>query len=183
MATDFRVVTPTDMGDTIVLGAKTAGKYDVDVSKLTGLPNGVDSATLDGTTLRLVTGKGNMDVDLSPMLPAVAADVFLKAVEREGDKLKFTVGIKKDTSQDNVLEIDVADLLPVQADGVTIQGDGTAASKLSAKLSAEAGNALVQKADGLYAPTVSAQSAPARGVRLVNATGETVLGYLYDTEE
>ena len=78
MATDFRVVTPADMGDTIVLGAKVAGKYDVDVSKLTGLPNGVSSVTLDGTTLRLVTNNGNIDTDLSSLMPSVTSDVFLK---------------------------------------------------------------------------------------------------------
>lgn len=184
MATDFRVVTPADMGDTIVLGAKVAGKYDVDVSKLTGLPNGVNSAQLvDGSTLRLAADSGNIDVDLSPVLSKIAADTFLKAVEYADKKLKFTVGIKKDASQDTVLEVAVADMLPVQADGVTIEGNGTATNKLRLRISTEANNALVQKADGLYVPKSTSTAPAARDIRLVNATGTTVLGYLHSTEE
>ena len=34
MATDFRVVTPDDMGASIRLGAKEPNKYDVDLSQL-----------------------------------------------------------------------------------------------------------------------------------------------------
>lgn len=183
MATDFRVVTPADMGDTIVLGAKVAGKYDVDVSKLTGLPNGVSSVTLDGTTLRLVTNNGNIDTDLSTLMPSVTADVFLKNVEYADKKLKFTVGIKKDTSQDTVLEVAVADMLPVQTDGMTLDGDGTAANTLKVRIDPRSDNLLSYSPSGLHVAKASIQAAPARGVRLVNATGETVLGYMYATEE
>lgn len=183
MATDFRVVTPADMGDTIVLGAKVAGKYDVDVSKLTGLPNGVSSVTLDGTTLRLVTNNGNIDTDLSTLIPSVTADVFLKNVEYADKKLKFTVGIKKDTSQDTVLEVAVADMLPVQTDGMTLDGNGTAANTLKVRIDPRSDNLLSYSPSGLHVAKASIQAAPARGVRLVNATGETVLGYMYATEE
>lgn len=183
MATDFRVVTPADMGDTIVLGAKVAGKYDVDVSKLTGLPNGVSSVTLDGTTLRLVTNNGNIDTDLASLMPSVTADVFLKNVEYADKKLKFTVGIKKDTSQDTVLEVAVADMLHVQTDGMTLDGDGTAASTLKVRIDPRSDNLLSYSPSGLHVAKASIQAAPARGVRLVNATGETVLGYMYATEE
>lgn len=184
MATDFRVVTPADMGDTIVLGAKVAGKYDVDVSKLTGLPNGVNSAQLvDGTTLRLVTNNGNIDTDLSTLMPSVTADVFLKNVEYADKKLKFTVGIKKDTSQDNVIEVAVADMLPVQTDGMTLDGNGTAANTLKVRIDPRSDNLLSYSPSGLHVAKASIQAAPAREVRLVNATGETVLGYMYATEE
>lgn len=183
MATDFRVVTPADMGDTIVLGTKVAGKYDVDVSKLTGLPNGVSSVTLDGTTLRLVTNNGNIDTDLASLMPSVTSDVFLKNVEYADKKLKFTVGIKKDTSQDNVLEVAVADMLPVQTDGMTLDGNGTAANTLKVRIDPRSDNLLSYSPSGLHVAKASIQAAPARGVRLVNATGETVLGYMYATEE
>lgn len=183
MATDFRVVTPADMGDTIVLGAKVGGKYDVDVSKLTGLPNGVSSVTLDGTTLRLVTNNGNIDTDLSSLMPSVTSEVFLKNVEYADKKLKFTVGIKKDTSQDTVLEVAVADMLPVQTDGMTLDGNGTAANTLKVRIDPRSDNLLSYSPSGLHVAKAAIQAAPARGVRLVNATGETVLGYMYATEE
>lgn len=184
MATDFRVVTPADMGDTIVLGAKVAGKYDVDVSKLTGLPNGVNSAHLvDGSTLRLAADSGNIDVDLSPVLSKLAADTFLKAVEREDDKVLFIVGERGNNRNDTTFEMDITDLLPVQADGVTIEGNGTATDKLRLRISAEANNALIQKADGLYVAKSTSTAPAARDIRLVNATGTTVLGYLHSTEE
>ena len=93
------------------------------------------------------------------------------------------MGIKKDTSQDNVLEVAVADMLPVQTDGMTLGGDGTAASTLKVRIDPRSDNLLSYSPSGLHVAKASIQAAPARGVRLVNATGETVLGYIYATEE
>ena len=108
MATDFRVVTPDDMGNTIRLGVKEPNKYDVDVSQLI-LPAGVTGVTLQGTVLSVQTPYGDNTVDLAPMLPQIAADVFLKNVQRQGNQIMFTVGIKDDTIQDSTFNIDIAD--------------------------------------------------------------------------
>ena len=85
MATDFRVVTPDDMGASIRLGAKEPNKYDVDLSQL-DLPASVTGLTLQGTVLSVQTSDGDKTVDLAPMLPQIAADAFLKNVQRQGDQ-------------------------------------------------------------------------------------------------
>ena len=54
MATDFRVVTPDDMGASIRLGVKEPNKYDVDLSQL-DLPASVTGLTLQGTVLFVAT--------------------------------------------------------------------------------------------------------------------------------
>lgn len=192
MATDFRVVTPGDMGNTIRLGAKEPNKYDVDVSQL-NLPASVTGVTLQGTVLSVKTPDGDKTVDLAPMLPQIAADVFLKNVQRQGDKIVFTVGIKADASQDTTFNIDIADLAPVQTDGVTIVGDGTNADILRVQLAQLIGgenNLLKLAGNGLYVSEtditdlIVANAAPKepRDIRLVNASGQTVIGYIHSTE-
>lgn len=193
MATDFRVVTPDDMGNTIRLGAKEPNKYDVDVSQL-NLPAGVTGVTLQGTVLSVQTSDGDKTVDLAPMLPQIAADVFLKDVQRQGNQIVFTVGIKADASQDTTFNIDIADLAPVQTDGVTIVGDGTNADILRVQLAQLIGgenNLLKLAGDGLYVSEkditdlIVANAAPKepRDIRLVNASGQTVIGYIHSTEQ
>lgn len=193
MATDFRVVTPDDMGNTIRLGVKEPNKYDVDVSQL-NLPAGVTGVTLQGTVLSVQTPDGDKTVDLAPMLPQIAADVFLKDVQRQGNQIVFTVGIKADASQDTTFNIDIADLAPVQTDGVTIVGDGTNADILRVQLAQLIGgenNLLKLAGDGLYVSEkditdlIVANAAPKepRDIRLVNASGQTVIGYIHSTEQ
>ena len=192
MATDFRVVTPDDMGNTIRLGAKEPDKYDVDVSQL-NLPASVTGVTLQGTVLSVQTPDGDKTVDLAPMLPQIAADVFLKNVQRQGNKIVFTVGIKADASQDTTFNIDIADLAPVQTDGVTIVGDGTNVDILRVQLSQpiDGDNLLKLAGDGLYVSEtditdlIAANAAPTepRDIRLVNASGQTVIGYIHSTEQ
>lgn len=192
MATDFRVVTPDDMGNTIRLGAKEPNKYDVDVSQL-NLPAGVTGVTLQGTVLSVQTPDGDKTVDLAPMLPQIAADVFLKDVQRQGNQIVFTVGIKADASQDTTFNIDIADLAPVQTDGVTIVGDGTNADILRVQLAQpiDGENLLKLAGDGLYVSEkditdlIVANAAPKepRDIRLVNASGQTVIGYIHSTEQ
>lgn len=192
MATDFRVVTPDDMGNTIRLGVKEPNKYDVDVSQLI-LPAGVTGVTLQGTILSVQTPYGDNNVDLSPMLPQIAADVFLKNVQRQGNQIVFTVGIKDDTSQDSTFNIDIADLAPVQTDGITIVGDGTNGDILRVRLSQpiDGDNLLKLAGDGLYVSKtditdlIVANAAPKepRDIRLVNASGQTVIGYIHSTEQ
>ena len=192
MATDFRVVTPGDMGNTIRLGAKEPGKYDVDVSQL-NLPASVTGVTLQGTVLSVQTPDGNKTVDLAPMLPQIAADVFLKDVQRQGNHIVFTVGIKADASQDTTFNIDIADLAPVQTDGITIVGDGTNGDILRVRLSQpiDGDNLLKLAGDGLYVSKtditdlIAANATPKepRDIRLVNASGQTVIGYIHSTEQ
>lgn len=193
MATDFRVVTPDDMGNTIRLGMKEPNKYDVDVSQL-NLPAGVTGVTLQGTVLSVQTPDGDKTVDLAPMLPQIAADVFLKNVQRQGNQIVFTVGIKADASQDTTFNIDIADLAPVQTDGVTIVGDGTNADILRVQLAQLIGgenNLLKLAGDGLYVSEtditdlIVANATPKepRDIRLVNASGKTVIGYIHSTEQ
>lgn len=192
MATDFRVVTPDDMGNTIRLGVKEPNKYDVDVSQL-NLPAGVTGVTLQGTVLSVQTPDGDKTVDLAPMLPQIAADVFLKDVQRQGNQIVFTVGIKADASQDTTFNIDIADLAPVQTDGVTIVGNGTNGDILRVQLAQLIGgenNLLKLAGDGLYVSEtditdlIVANAAPKelRDIRLVNASGQTVIGYIHSTE-
>ena len=193
MATDFRVVTPDDMGNTIRLGVKEPNKYDVDVSQL-NLPASVTGVTLQGTVLAVQTPDGDKTVDLAPMLPQIAADVFLKDVQRQGNQIVFTVGIKADASQDTTFNIDIADLAPVQTDGVTIVGDGTNADILRVQLAQLIGgenNLLKLAGNGLYVSetditnliAANAASKEPRDIRLVNASGQTVIGYIHSTEQ
>lgn len=192
MATDFRVVTPDDMGNTIRLGVKEPNKYDVDVSQLI-LPAGVTGLTLQGTVLSVQTSDGDKTVDLAPMLPQIAADVFLKNVQRQGNQIVFTVGIKADASQDSTFNIDIADLAPVQTDGITIVGDGTNGDILRVRLSQpiDGDNLLKLAGDGLYVSKtditdlIVANAAPKepRDIRLVNASGQTVIGYIHSMEQ
>lgn len=194
MATDFRVVTPDDMGASIRLGAKEPNKYDVDLSQL-DLPASVTGLTLQGTVLSVQTSDGDKTIDLAPMLPQIAADAFLKNVQRQGDQIVFTVGIKADTSQDTTFNIDIADLAPVQTDGITIVGNGANGDTLRVQLSQDTpthgNNLLKQAGGGLYVSEtditdlITSNAAPAepRDIRLTNATGQTVVGYIYSTEQ
>ena len=194
MATDFRVVTPDDMGASIRLGAKEPNKYDVDVSQL-DLPAGVTGLTLQGTVLSVQTSDGDKTVDLAPMLPQIAADAFLKNAERQGNQIVFTVGIKNDTSQDTTFSIDIADLAPVQTDGITIVGNGANGDNLRVQLSQDTpthgNNLLKQAGGGLYVSEtditnlIAANATPKepRDIRLVNASGQTVIGYIHSTEQ
>lgn len=194
MATDFRVVIPDDMGNTIRLGAKEPNKYDVDLSQL-DLPASVRGLTLQGTVLSVQTSGGDKTVDLAPILPQIAADVFLKSVQRQGNQIVFIVGIKDDTSQDNTFSIDIADLAPVQTDGITIIGNGTNGDNLRIRFSQDTlthgTNLLKQADDGLYVSetdiinllAANDPSKEPRDIRLVNASGQTVIGYIHSTEQ
>ena len=194
MATDFRVVTPDDMGASIRLGAKEPNKYDVDLSQL-DLPASVTGLTLQGTVLSVQTSDGDKTVDLAPMLPQIAADAFLKNVQRQGNQIVFTVGIKDDTSQDTTFNIDIDDLAPVQTDGITIVGNGANGNTLRVQLSQDVpthgNNLLKQAGGGLYVSetditdlfAANTTEPELRDIRLTNATGQTVVGYIYSTEQ
>lgn len=189
MAVDVKVVVPSDIGNTIKMGAKTPNKYDVDVSALE-LPQQLTGLQLRGTRLVANTTGGDKEIDLAPMLPQVVLDTVLKKVEKRRDNLVFTVGNKDNDDANKELTVSVASLLPVVSDGETIDGVGVEASKLSVKILSSADN-LLKKADGgltvskseIQALVSSAPSAAARTIRLVNASGQTVVGYIHDTEQ
>lgn len=197
MATDYAVVIPTDLGTTLKLGVKEQGKYDVDISQL-DLPASITAARTDTSAgkkeIVLATGKGDVRLDISPLLPAVVTEIFLKSVTRDTstNELVFTVGERGTTTNDTVLRVSVADLLPVVSDGVTVSGNGTAGSKLAVRISTAQGNLLKSTAQGLVVNTADVQTiarneaaaaAPARTIRLTNATGTQVVGYAYSTEQ
>ena len=186
MATDFHVVIPADIGNTIKLGAIEPNKYDVDLAQL-GLGSVLKTVELQGNNLVFTGTPSPTTIDLTPILPTIAADVFLKSVTRQDNKLVFVVGEQASTANDTTFEIDVADLLPVQADGVSITGTGVTADKLKVQISAStSGNLLKQTTDGLFVdPTDIAALVPnpTRDIRLTNASGTTVVGYIYSTEQ
>lgn len=197
MATDYAVVIPTDLGTTLKLGVKEQGKYDVDISQL-DLPASITAARTDTSAgkkeIVLATGKGDVRLDISPLLPAVVTEIFLKSVTRDTstNELVFTVGERGTTTNDTVLRVSVADLLPVVSDGVTVSGNGTVGSKLAVRISTAQGNLLKSTAQGLVVNTADVQTiarneaaaaAPARTIRLTNATGTQVVGYAYNTEQ
>ena len=186
MATDMQIVITNDIGNTIKLGAIEPNKYDVDISAL-GLSTVLTAVNLDGDDLVFSNKAGEVRVDLTPILPTIAADVFLKSVTRQVNKLVFVVGEQASTANDTTFEIDVADLLPVQADGVSITGTGVTADKLKVQISTStSGNLLKQTTDGLFvdpADIAALVPNPTRDIRLTNASGTTVVGYIYSTEQ
>ena len=70
----------------------------------------IQSLALNGTVLTINTSDGSKTVDLAPMLPTVATDLFLKNVQRVANKIVYTVGEKGSTANDTTFEIDVSDL-------------------------------------------------------------------------
>lgn len=197
--TDIRVVVPSDIGSSIQLGVKETNKYDVvfptpqveingdqltvtiddKTSSAVTLPaqKEITEFSLQEKTLHIRLGQdAEKTVDLTPMLPAVVAEVFLKQVEKVGNQLQFTVGEKDNDDNNTVLTVDVADLLPVKADDSTIAGDGTEGNKLHVKVSQEQNNAIQVKDDGLFVAPATAS------IRLLNATGATELGRIFPAE-
>lgn len=184
MVDTIKVVTPDDMGNTLVLGSDN--KYNVDVSQL-DLPDNITAFNLEGRTLKITTNKGTHQTDLSALVPEQTVDLSLKSISREGEKAVFIVGEKGTTDKDTQLEFDVPDLLPVQVTN-PLQGDGTANSPLSLKVSVYTGDNLIKlENDGIYVSPADIQTlipaTPSRPIRLVNATGQTQIGFIYDTEQ
>lgn len=180
MANNIRIVTPDDMGNTIVLGSDN--KYNVAVDQL-NLPDGITGVSLSDTTLTISTTSTQHTADLSTLVPNQVVDLSLKSIERQGNKVVFTVGEKGKTTQDTTIDLDVSDLLPVQV-GNTLQGDGTTGSPLGIKVSVSTDSNLLKVADdGAYVSTADIQALiPNRTIRLVNASGETKIGFIHNTE-
>lgn len=105
-----------------------------DGTKKIGVKSGVTDAALNGTNLEITLADGTKKVaNLAGLIPAQKADHFLKSVVRTGNKIVFTVGAAGTTDGQTTFEVDVADLAPVAADGVTIEGTGVGTDKLRVK--------------------------------------------------
>lgn len=188
MATKMKVITPDNLGKTIVLGALDPKKWDVKYdpdhfefvegkgfhlkdSVLQPLKDaGIESGTLNGSTLELTKADGNkINIPLANLVPAAKADKFLKGVTYNADtkKLVFTVGNDLDATTETV-EVSVADLLPVTV-GNGLEGDGTTANPI--RLKTPTNGVLKATTDGLAFDTDKL-------VELVDGTGDVSLGYI-----
>lgn len=188
MATKMKVITPDNLGKTIVQGALDPKKWDVKYdpdhfefvdgkgihlkdSVLQPLKDAdVASGALVGSNLELTKNDGTkINVPLAGLVPAAKADHFLKAVEYKAaeKKIKFTVGNDLN-AEESSYEIDVADLLPVVA-GNGLQGNGTSTSPLSIKTPSNSG--LKVDANGVAFDKDAL-------IELVDGTGEVSLGYI-----
>ena len=188
MTTKMKVITPDNLGKTIVLGALDSKKWDVKYdpdhfefvdgkgiqlkdSVLQPLKDAdVASGALVGSNLELTKNDGTkINVPMAGLIPAAKADHFLKAVEYKATekKIKLTVGNDLN-AEESSYEIDVADLLPVVA-GNGLQGNGTTASPLSIKTPANSG--LKVDANGIAFDKDNL-------VELVDGTGDVSLGYI-----
>lgn len=179
----FKVVTPDDVGSTIVLGLTESNKYDVDFSKFT-IPEIVTGISLSDTTLRVSTIHGEKTVDLASILPEIVVDTALSNIALNDNKLQLTVSGKGKNS--TVVEVDVSDLLPVKSDGKSISGDGTEKNKLAVRIFEGDDNLIEMSSDGLKVSKAAVQALATpinpRDIKLVNAAGTTTLGYIYSTE-
>nr|DAT04366.1 MAG TPA: hypothetical protein [Caudoviricetes sp.] len=188
MSTKINVITPSNLGKTIELGALDSKKWDVKYdpdhfefaegkglhlkdSVLKPLKDAdIASGSLNGSTLELVKNDGSkVSVPLATLVPAAKADKFLKGVSynQDGKKLVFTVGNDLDATTETV-EVSVADLLPVVT-GNGLQGDGTTANPVSIKTPANSG--LKVDANGIAFDKDAL-------VELVDGTGDVSLGYI-----
>ena len=188
MTTKMKVITPDNLGKTIVLGALDPKKWDVKYdpdhftfeegkglhlkpSVLQPLKDAdVASGALVGSNLELTKNDGSkVSVPLANLVPAAKADKFLKGVTYNADtkKLVFTVGNDLDTTIETA-EVSVADLLPIVT-GNGLQGDGTTANPVSIKTPTNSG--LKVDANGIAFDKDNL-------VELVDGTGDVSLGYI-----
>ena len=183
----IKVITPSNLGKTIQLGALESNKWDVKL-KPTHLENtelgiglvdslisdlkaaGLKNAELVGTELKLTKqDDSELKVDLASLIPAAKADHFLKSVTYESatKELVFTVGAEGTEEGQTVSRVNVSDLVPVTV-GNGLEGNGTAESPLKVKL---ATGPLKTSEEGLGFNVESL-------AELVDGTGEVSLGYI-----
>lgn len=96
---------------------------------------GVTDARLDGAELVLL-GDGGEEVkrlDFSTLVPAAAADRFLKSVTVDGSNLVFTVGASGTTDGDQTLRVPAGDLFKVKT-GQGVTGDGSTGNPLKVRV-------------------------------------------------
>lgn len=174
---DINVVTVNDFDETQFDVSNTSGhnKVKIKFPKNTG----VQSGELEGTSLKLTLQDGSeVQVDLSSLIPANKADIFLKSVEVQGTNLVFKTGVQGNTNSDQTIQVAISDLLETKV-GDGIEGKGTTASPVKIKLNTQA-NGLVVNGDGLQID--KAQLKPIATVQLQDAFGEEI-GYAFLSTE
>lgn len=188
MTTKINVITPTNLGKTIIRGAVDANKWDIKYdpehfefvegkglhlkdSVLQPLKDAdINTGELVGSNLQLTKVDGSkVTIPLANLVPAAKADKFLKAVsyDNANKKLVFTVGNDLDAATETT-EVSVADLLPIVT-GNGLEGDGTTANPVKIKT-----------------PTNSGLKVDATGItfdkdvliELTDGTGDVSLGYI-----
>lgn len=200
MATVKTVIAPSNIGKTIKLGAIETNKFDVQLNatdftvETDGSIKLADAVRADlnkylksgevngGNMVLTLNDDSTVTVDVSSLVPQVKKDRFLKAVAyNEADKkLVFTVGSTEEgATKDTTLEVAVSDLLPVVA-GNGLEGNGTAASPLKVKTSADAANPIVVNENGvtLDQAKLKAFAKETRDVELRDVAGNAI-GYAY----
>lgn len=182
----IKVITPSNLGKTIQLGALESNKWDVKLkpthlentelgiglvdSLISDLKAGIKNAELVGTELKLTKqDDSELKVDLASLIPAAKADHFLKSVTYESatKELVFTVGAEGTEEGQTVSRVNVSDLVPVTV-GNGLEGNGTAESPLKVKL---ATGPLKTSEEGLGFNLEAL-------AELVDGTGEVSLGYI-----
>lgn len=170
----LNVVTKEELGTTLEFNGKESGKLNVTL-------NGITNATLDTPSKSIhIYHTGSVEpikVDLTSLLPTIAADVFLKNVSRSGNNLVFTIGEQGNTNRDTTLEVGVSDFLTAVSDGQTMIGNGTSNNKLTVRIAGGTDNLLQKTASGL---TVSKNAVlglvkdPTNTIQLANLAGTTL---------
>lgn len=96
---------------------------------------GVTDARLDGSELVLLGDDGEevKRLDFSTLVPAAAADRFLKSVTVDGSNLVFTVGASGTTDGDQTLRVPAGDLFKVKT-GQGVTGDGSTGNPLKVRV-------------------------------------------------
>lgn len=96
---------------------------------------GVTDARLDGAELVLLGDDGEevKRLDFSTLVPAAAADRFLKSVTVDGSNLVFTVGASGTTDGDQTLRVPAGDLSKVKT-GQGVTGDGSTGNPLKVRV-------------------------------------------------
>lgn len=96
---------------------------------------GVTDARLDGSELVLLGDNGEevKRLDFSTLVPAAAADRFLKSVTVDGSNLVFTVGASGTTDGDQTLRVPAGDLFKVKT-GQGVTGDGSTGNPLKVRV-------------------------------------------------
>lgn len=200
MATVKTVITPVNIGKTIKLGAIEQNKFDVQLKATdfkveeNGAIKLADAVRADlnkylksgavngGDMLLTLNDDSTVTIDVSSLVPHVKKDRFLKTVtyNQTDKKLVFTVGSTEEgEAKDATLEVAVSDLLPVVA-GNGLEGNGTAASPLKVKTSADAANPIVVDANGvtLDQAKLKAFAKETRDIELQDVAGNTI-AYVY----
>lgn len=130
----------TNSGAVLGKHLDTTDSFSLDeTGKKIKVKKGVTGVRLTGSNLVVSLQDGtNHTAQLSSLVPASKADIFLKSVARDGENLVFTTGAAGVTNADQTITVAIGDLLKTKA-GDGLQGEGTTASPMSVKLTSDSG--------------------------------------------